>query len=254
MADLTVLTVSLLVLCGLVAGIGITTVGPGGVLVTAGLFLLTDLPPATIAGTAIVTHIATGIVGSAAYYRSGQLQQPATRRIALILCTTAVVGTPVGVLINLVVPSQIFGTLLAVFLVLIAVLVWRRNRRSSPDEQPHHGRLLLVIGGFVVAIASGMFGVGGPLLTVPLLVAVGTPILPALAASQVQSIVISTVGTLGYLSQGAIDWSLAAVVGIPEMVGVVIGWRVARHVPPAVLKRVMILALLAVVPFLLLRG
>jgi hypothetical protein len=41
-----------LIAFGLVAGIGITAVGPGGVLVTVGLFVLTDLSPAAVAGTA----------------------------------------------------------------------------------------------------------------------------------------------------------------------------------------------------------
>ena len=53
-----------LVAFGLVAGIGITAVGPGGVLVTVGLFVLTDLSPAAVAGTAIVTHVATAPITS----------------------------------------------------------------------------------------------------------------------------------------------------------------------------------------------
>lgn len=241
---------------GLVAGIGITAVGPGGVFATVGLFLFTGLPPATVAGTAIVTHVATGSLGTLAYARSGQLREANTRRTALVLAGTAVVGTPVGVRTNLVVSAGLFGILLAVFVVFVAALVWHRQRGDRPDEQrhPRHAMALLVGGGLVVSIVSGMFGVGGPLLTVPLLVAVGTPMLPALAAAQVQSIVISSVGALGYFVHGSIDWPLAAVVGIPELLGVLIGWKIARTVPARQLKRIMIIALLAAAPFLALRG
>lgn len=231
---------------GLTAGIGITAVGPGGVLATVGLFLVSGLPPAAVAGTAIVTHVATGALGTAAYARSGQLREPGTRRVALILASTAAAGTPVGVAVNLVVPGRLFGVLLAVFLALIAVLVWFRSTRGAVEGPPvHHPAGLLICLGIGVAIAGGMFGVGGPLLTVPLLVAAGTPMLPALAAAQVQSVVVAGVGTLGYLSRGAIDWRLALVVGVAELCGVLIGWKVARAAPAHRLKQAMIIALIA---------
>ena len=73
----------------LIAGIGITALGPGGVLATIALWAFTSLSPAQIAGTAIVTHIGTGILGSFAYVRSGQLREPQTRKMALVLAATA---------------------------------------------------------------------------------------------------------------------------------------------------------------------
>ncbi|HLH59832.1 MAG TPA: sulfite exporter TauE/SafE family protein [Streptosporangiaceae bacterium] len=240
-------TLSTLVLVGfgLVAGIGISTVGPGGVLVTVGLFLASGLSPAQVAGTAIVTHLATGGLGSIAYHRSGQLRHPGTRRVALILAITAAAGTPVGVFLNSIAPGRLFGLLLAAFLAALALLVWFRAGRGSADETPpHHPPAMLICIGLGVAVVGGMFGVGGPLLTVPLLVLAGTPVLSALSAGQVQSMVVAGVGTLSYLSRGAIDWKLALVVGVPELCGVLIGWKVARSIPPRFLKRAMIVALL----------
>lgn len=57
-------------------------------------------------------------------------------------------------------------------------------------------------------------------------------------------IVVVGVGTLGYLSRGAVDWRLALVAGIPGLCGVLIGWRIARATPASRLKRIMIAALL----------
>jgi uncharacterized membrane protein YfcA len=56
---------------------------------------------------------------------------------------------------------------------------------------------------------------------------------------------VASVGTLGYLSRGAIDWRLSLVVGIPELCGVLIGWKIAGATPPRYLKRAMIVALAA---------
>jgi hypothetical protein len=80
-------------------GVGIIALGPGGVLPTLGLFALIPLP-AAVAGTAIVTRLATGCLATAAYTRSGQLRAAQTRRIARILAGAAVLGMPIGVPIN----------------------------------------------------------------------------------------------------------------------------------------------------------
>jgi uncharacterized protein len=237
---------------GLVGGVGIAAVGPGGVLPTIGLFLLTPLAPATVAGTAIATNIATGIAGTAAYTASGQLRDRATRRTALILSGTAVAGTPPGVLLNGYVSARLFGVLLAVFAVAAAVLVWVRGRAPGAGGHP---RAAVVAGlGLAVGLAGGLLGLGGPLLTVPLLIALGVAALEALAAAQAQSVVIAGVGTIGYALSGRVDWALVLLIGLPELAGVLLGWRIARALPTRTLRLVLIVTLLALAPYLALRG
>lgn len=256
MSDLTVIALCAIALFGLVGGIGITAVGPGGVLPTIGLFALTTLPPATIAGTAIVTHIATGILGTLAYLRSGQLRDPATQRTAIVLAFAAVVGTPVGVWINTAVSKRAFGIILAVFAISVAGLLWRRGRSpvTTAATSTHPPTLALAIIGLLVAIAAGIAGLGGPMLCVPILVVLHVPMLEALAAAQVQSIVVASVGTIGYAANGSIDWPLAVLIGGPELVGVLLGWQVARSLSNRILTNALITALVAVTPILLLKS
>ncbi|WP_020673297.1 sulfite exporter TauE/SafE family protein [Amycolatopsis nigrescens] len=253
-AGLTVPVVVMLALFGLVGGIGITALGPGGILPTIGLFTLTGLSPAEIAGTAIVTHVATGVLATAAYTRSGQLREPETRRTALILAGTAVLGTPAGVLVNTVVSGRVFGLVLGIFVAVAGALVLYRERRHAAATRAHPSAPLVAGLGFAVAMAAGIVGIGGPMLTVPLLVALGVPVLESLASAQAQSIVIATVGTLGYLANGAIDWPLAALVGIPELAGVLLGWKIAHALPTRSLKYALIFTLFALAPYLALHG
>lgn len=250
-----------LVLVGLAGGIGIAALGPGGVFVTIGLFALTDLSPSAVAGTAIVTHVATGLMGTAVYLRSGQLRDPATRRMSSVLAASALAGTFAGVLLNTMLPGGFFGPLLGVFIVIVALLVLyrdhhdRRIARASGSLRTGQRRSLpvLVALGIGISTVSGLFGVGGPMIAVPVLVAIGVPLLPALAASQAQSVIIALVGSIGYASLDSIDWPLALLVGIPEVAGVVIGWRIAHSVPTRGLTYGLVVVLLAVAPYLMLR-
>jgi len=258
-------TLAALAAVALVAGIGIAALGPGGVLVTIGLFVLTSLSPAEVAGTAIVTHVGTGLLGTSVYTKSGQLRQPLTRRTAAILAASALVGAPVGVLINSAVSRGTFSALLGIAVGVIGAVVWVRERRRPaaaghppPDRHPELHVALIVALGFGVAVAGGLFGIGGPLLSVPLLVVVGVPVLAALGAAQAQSVVIAAVGTIGYAVQGAISWPLALLVGVPELAGVVIGWRmigwrIAHRVPAHALTLTLAVILVAIAPYLALR-
>lgn len=243
---------SVLAVLGLIGGVGITALGPGGVVPTIGLFSLTGLSASAVAGTGMVTHIATGAAGTIAYARSGQLRRPRTRRTALVLAVTAVAGTPMGVLINTVASERAFGIILAIVVAGVAVLLWYRERYAA--RAPAMGRyppFAVIAGiGFGVACASGIVGIGGPMLTVPLLIALGVPVLESLAAGQAQSVVIAAIGTLGYAAHGAIDWPLAVIIGVPELVGVLIGWRIAHSLPTRTLKYALIVMLLGLAPYL----
>lgn len=246
-----------LLLISLAAGIGITAVGPGGVLMTIGLYAFTALSPAAVAGTAIVTHIGTGLVGTAAYVRSGQLRHGGTRRLALILAATAVLGIPAGIWVNAHVSKQGFGILLGLFAAAIGVLVWRRQ--AAPHDHAAEPALsltltLTVLVGLCVATASSLFGLGGPMVCVPLLVALKVPVLAALAAAQAQSVVGASLGTVGYAAAGAIDWPLAAFVAVPQTAGVVLGWKIAHSVPTRRLRHALAAILIALAPYLALHG
>jgi uncharacterized protein len=256
-SDLSAGVLVLLAVIGLVGGVGISAVGPGGVLPTIGLFALTPLSAATVAGTAIATNIATGVAGTVAFTASGQLRDRATRRTALVLAGAAVVGTPPGVVINTHVSKHLFGIMLAVFAVGVAGLVWLRGRQEaaagSAGSAHPHGWVVAVVG-VAVGLVSGILGLGGPMLSVPLLLALGVGVLESLAAAQVQSIVIASVGTIGYALHGSVDWALVLLIGLPELVGVIAGWRIARALPTATLRGILVAVLLVLAPYLALRS
>ncbi|WP_224335854.1 sulfite exporter TauE/SafE family protein [Haloprofundus halobius] len=237
-------TLVLLVVVAFLAGVGITAVGPGGIFVTVALFALTDVGSSTVAGTALTTFVVTGLLGSYTYYRSGELRTRAGKRLATLVTVPSMVGAVVGALTNAVLSESLFGSLLAGFTALVGVSIVYRERRAlgswwSVDPDRPTGASVVAVLGFVIGVVCGLLGVGGPVVTVPVLVLLGISMLDALAAAQVQSVFLSAFAAATYVSQGAVSLPLVALVGVPELVGVVVGWRVAHRVDAPRLKTVL---------------
>ncbi|WP_103028700.1 sulfite exporter TauE/SafE family protein [Salinibacter altiplanensis] len=228
----------------LVAGIGITTVGPGGVFVTAALHGLTDLSSASVAGTASATFVATGLVGSSAYARSGELSAGPAWEAAVVLSVTGTVGALLGTRLNVLTGDELFGTLLSAFLIgtagLIAYREWVGIEPGGLLGGSAFSRRVLLGGtGGAVGVMGGLLGVGGPVVAVPALVGLGMPMLRAIAVAQVQSIFLSLFAAIGYGIVGAVDPALALLVGLPQLAGVLLGWRLAHRVPAQQLRIVL---------------
>jgi len=245
----------LLVVVAFFSGVGITTVGPGGIFVTISLYSLTPLSSGTVAGTAHATFIATGLVGSAAYVLSGEMKTGEARAMALILSLSSIVGALIGAYVNSFVPRTIFGLLLGVVAMATGITIVYRERRGLSslyqlDVANQEGQVVLGVLGFALGITSGLLGVGGPVIAVPALILIGVPMLLALAVAQVQSIFIAVFATMGYLFQGNVSLPLAALVGLPLLAGVVVGWKVAHLVNPAKLKVALGIVLIVVGPYL----
>jgi uncharacterized membrane protein YfcA len=93
-----------------------------------------------------------------------------------------------------------------------------------------------------------MFGVGGPMVSVPLMALLGFPMLSALAATQAQSIVVASVGMASYVTQGAVSWPLVVLTGVPQLIGAWLGWKIAHALPTRPLKVTLALTLIVLGP------
>jgi hypothetical protein len=122
-------------------------------------------------------------------------------------------------------------------------------------EPAFHGRrhaqqMLLLALGAIAGFGSGLTGVGGPALSVPLMVLFGFSALTSIGTSQVIQIVAAVSGTLGNLKYGTVDFGIAATVTLLEIAGVLLGARIV-HAVNANLLRKFVAALCVVVGFAL---
>lgn len=248
----------LLVGIAFLAGIGCTTLGPGGIFTTIALYTFTPVPSSTVAGTAHLTFIGVGLLGSVAYVRSGELVIGDNVKMAVVLSLSSILGALGGAGINVYVSRDLYGVLLGGFAAVTGLIIIYRERSTSLPEfgidmTTLTGLVLLGALGLGLGVLSGLLGVGGPVIAVPVLVILGVPMLAALAVAQVQSIFIATFATAGYALNGAVSIELALLVGIPQLVGAFVGWRIAHYVDPERLKVALGLTLIGIGPYLVIQ-
>ena len=83
---------------------------------------------------------------------------------------------------------------------------------------------VLVSVGLVAGFFSGLFGVGGGILIVPLLVAfAGYPAKGAMATSLAAILFTATAAAFAHATNGDVAWKDAALVGLPAVGGAVLG-------------------------------
>jgi uncharacterized membrane protein YfcA len=97
--------------------------------------------------------------------------------------------------------------------------------------------VLAIMLGIIAGVMSGLFGVGGGILFVPVLVALGLGQVEAAATSLLAVVPTAAVGTWRQARYGNLRARPALVVGVASIVGVEIGVRIATSLPEHLLRR-----------------
>ena len=100
--------------------------------------------------------------------------------------------------------------------------------------------------GLAAGVLSGLFGVGGGILFVPALVALGLGQVEASATSLLAVVPTAAIGTWRQARYGNLRVRPALLIGVASIVGVEIGVQVATSLPEDVLRRLFGVLLLAV--------
>lgn len=107
--------------------------------------------------------------------------------------------------------------------------------------------LSLILAGALGGLLSGLFGVGGGIVMVPLLIALaGMDQRRAATTSLAAILPTSIVGSLTYLANGQVDLLAGAIIAVGAVVGALIGSRLLRRIPLFWLRWLFIALLLVV--------
>ena len=218
---------------GLMAGALIGCVGIGGVILVPALALLAGVPLQTAVPAANAAYLVSGIAGTIAYARSGAVPWG----MALPLTLAAMPAAWLGALASgAAPPAAVEGAIALLTASSGAYALLGRNRLSEGDRGlPSLLQLLLI--GAVTGFLSALTGTGGPMVLVPLLLWLKSPIVPTIAVSQLIQLPIAVLATGANLSANGIDGKLAGALAIGLAVGTWVGARYAQAAPRALLEK-----------------
>lgn len=195
--------------------------------------------------TALFTFAFTGVTGTVMFQRRGSIDWTVTRPVLL----GAVFFAFIGAWVNSLTGPGALALILAAVIIFAGVYTlarWHGMPQPPFAGRPAAQRVLLLALGAVAGFGSGLTGVGGPALSVPLMVLCGFPALTSIGTSQVIQIVAAVSGTLANLKYGAIDYSVAATVTLLEIAGVLVGARIVHAVNADLLRKFVALLCVAV--------
>lgn len=239
----------LLILSGVVAGTFGAMLGlGGGILIVPILTLGFGLPLTAAVGTSLVCVIATSTGAAAINVRAGR----ADVRLGITLGAATVVGAVTGGIAAGILPERVLAGLFAALLAYTAFVMVRglraarRPRGPEPSLDPTapdgpeapsyrgHRLPLAWAGSLVAGNMSGLLGVGGGIITVPLVhLVMGAPMRVAVATSNFMIGITAAAGASAYLFRGEVDPRVAAPVVIGVTVGAALGAGIAARLRPS---------------------
>ena len=232
------------ILIGLITGVVVGLTGASGVVVVVPLLtMILGFSMHTAVGTSLFVDMITPLFVAWSYYRRGNVNL----RSGLWLAVGAVLGAQAGALVaNEALSSELMGKGFILFMFLMAISMWIKSVRTprAKEEFPlaemnTKNRLITLGIGLVLGLISGLFGAGGGLMfLLVLMIILKFPAHMAIGTSSLIMAITAASGTLGYALQGNVDFSTGIILTIAAVVGGLLSARLANKVSEMVLTRI----------------
>ncbi len=180
------------------------------------------------------------------------------RRTGRLACAS-VAGGVTGAVLLLELPASAFKSIVPVFIGIALVLVVVQPRLSSwlaerGTEPTHHAGWVILACVYMTGVYGGYFGAAQGILLLAIL-GLGLPesLQRINAVKNVLAGLVNLVAAVVFVLVAHIAWDAAALIAVGATAGGVVGARVGRRLPPAVLRGVIVAVGVSAILQLLLR-
>lgn len=233
------------ILSGFVSGTMAGAFGVGGaILTTPAVQVLLGAPPLVAVGTPLPVIFPTTLSGAQAYRRAGQIDARAVRWAAPPGAAAAAGGAALTRVVNA--HALLLATAVLIGWQAVRVGLGRSRASSEGEVVPPSGRALALTG-LVAGLASGLLGIGGGVVLVPVMNGLlGMPLKRTLGTSLVIIAFMVIPGTVVHAVLGHVDWAIFLWLTIGVIPGAAIGSRWAVRARERTLRTVVGLFLLMI--------
>lgn len=237
----------LVALAGVCAGTINTVVG-SGTLITFPVLLAIGYPPVVANASNSIGLVPGGIAGAIGY--RGELAGQGKR--LLRLSGASLLGGAAGALLLLKLSPDVFEAVVPVLIVIALVLVVAQpwlSRRLASVERHEHGGVSAIAATFGAGVYGGYFGAAQGVLLIGMLGLLMDERLQRLnALKNVLTAGVNLVAGVVFVLVAEVDWWVVLLIAVGSAAGGVLGARIGRRLPPAVLRAlIVVVGLVAVV-------
>ncbi|MGB3238504.1 MAG: sulfite exporter TauE/SafE family protein [Geitlerinemataceae cyanobacterium] len=249
----------LLLLLGILTGVTSGVLGIGGGLLMVPALMVFGVPILPATATSLVGVLLSSVSGTLQNWRTGELQIG----LSLLLALGGIPMAQVGAVLGDRLPASILAFSFAgLQLVAIYLMGLRRQlgERKLGDKEilkvDTTSDFLKILGiGLIAGFLSGLFGVGGGLVIVPLqMLFLSIPIKPAVRNSLGAIVLIAASGLIRHAYNGNVLWIPGICLGIGGIVGAQLGTRILPKLSPRVVNLLFRLLLLGMAGYTIVKG
>jgi uncharacterized membrane protein YfcA len=247
--DLDSVTLAFLLLAAFSAGWVDAVVGGGGLIQLPALLigLPANTPPATILGTNKISSVWGTATSSITYAVKIKLDWWTVVPIVV----GAAVGSALGAQAAKLLPREYFTPIVLVALIAVGLYTWRRPQLGLTSQRHHVGGahyFLAVAIGLIVGAYDGFLGPGTGSFFVILLVAIlGYGFLEASAKAKIANLTTNLAAIVVFGLNGSVLWALGLSMGAANLLGGLLGARMAIRHGNAFIRRVFLLVLVGLI-------
>lgn len=249
----------LLLLLGIVTGVASGVLGIGGGLLMVPALMMFGVPILPATATSLVGVLLSAISGTWQNWRTGELEMKLSLGFALGGIPMAQVGAILGDRL----PAYLLAFSFAgLQLVAIYLMGWRRQLgeqilgKGEALNVDRRTRFLKIMGiGLIAGFLSGLFGVGGGLIMVPLqMLFFSMPIKQSVRNSLGAIVLIAASGLIQHAYNDNVLWIPGICLGLGGIAGAQLGTRVLPKLPSRVVNLLFRLLLLGMAAYTIVKG
>ena len=245
--DITQVTVFFLILAAFSAGLVDAIAGGGGLIQLPALLI--GLPQAStveVLGTNKVASV-FGTTASALTYRRSVKTDA---RFLVTMALPALFGSVLGALSASLIPTQSMRPIVFVLLVAVAIYTWRKPDLGSIEAlryQKNKRFLISAIAGLVIGFYDGIFGPGTGSFLMLILIYLGFAFLSASAIAKVVNVSTNLGAIMVFGLNGAVLWQVGLVLAVANIVGGLMGARLAIRGGSTLIRKVFLFVTIALI-------
>ena len=235
----------LALLAGLFTGIGSGMLGIGGgsILVPVLLFIF-GLSIKEAIGTSLCIIVLTAISAIIVHWKEKQVHL----KLAVVMTLTGVIGAQLGSYLNNIIPDNIIKLIFTIVVIIFGFKMWigsNNEKKKIPTTNNtstssiKFNKSLALAFGLIAGTASGLLGIGGALIMVPVMyIFLHIPMNICIGTSLFIVFFNSLSGAFGYISRGDANLKLAILIAVGSVVAAPFGAKLSIKISQEKLRKI----------------